>query len=127
MTNLTTNQTKKLSTNSKEVKEAIKKHIIECVYNYEEKEFNTFEESAKHLYEEFKRCTEGDGYLRNKSEQEKFSYWLTGLPFHFHYSNFDIENFLNSLGINPEGKIYEFEKMQHLYHYLIFREMKKAI
>jgi hypothetical protein len=118
-------QVKKLSTNSKEVKEAIKKHIIDCVYNYDEKEFNTIQEAAKHLYNEFKRCTEGDGYLRNKSEQDKFSYWLAGLPFHFHFSYFDIENFLNSLGINPEGKSFDSDKSQKLYHYLIYRETIK--
>jgi hypothetical protein len=118
-------QVKKLSTNSKEVKEAIKKHIIDCVYNYDEKEFNTIQEAAKHLYNEFKRCTEGDGFLRNKSDQDKFSYWLTGLPFHFHFSYFDIENFLNSLGINPEGKTFDNDKSQKLYHYLIYRETIK--
>jgi len=118
-------QVKKLSTNSKEVKEAIKKHIIDCVYNYDENEFNTIQEAANHLYNEFKRCTEGDGYLRNKSEQDKFSYWLMGLPFHFHYSNFDIETYLNSLGINPEGKTFDNDKSQKLYHYLIYRETIK--
>jgi hypothetical protein len=56
-----------MRTNSKVVRDLIKKHILECVYDYEENEFSTLKDACNHLYSEFKRVTEGDGYLRKKT------------------------------------------------------------
>lgn len=119
--------TKKISTNSKEVKEAIKKHILECVYNYETEEtFKTVEESKKYLYEEFKRVANYPYNLqRLPNEQERFSDFMGGCVFWFEFETYKIEEFLNGLGINPEGKKYDFNKVWQLYTYLIFKELKK--
>ena len=62
---------------------------------------------------------------RIPSEQKRFEDYLQGIPFHFHYANEDIETFLNSLGINKEGKKYEPSKMWNLYAYLIYSETLK--
>jgi hypothetical protein len=114
-----------MKTNSKEVRNKIKEHILECVYDYEENEFTAIKDACNHLYSEFKRVTSEDGFLRKKSDQEKFSWYLMGLPFRFHFINHDIESYLNSLGIIPSGKKFDSEKSMVLYHYLIFSETIK--
>lgn len=117
---------KKLSTNSKEVKEAIKRHILECVYNYNEENFNTLEEAKKYLNAEFERVAGHPYNLRRfPNNQDRFSDYLAGIPFWFEFETYKIEEFLNGLGINPEGKKYDANKIFNLYSYLIFRELSK--
>lgn len=115
-----------MKTNSKEVRNAIKNHILECVYNYYENTFPTLKEACDHLYNEFDRVSND---VNNKkiipNEQKRFEYYLQGIPFYFHYTNEDIEAFLNSLGINKEGKKYEPSQMWSLYAYLIYSETLK--
>ena len=105
-----------MKTNSKEVRNAIKNHILECVYDYSENTFPTLKEACNHLYNEFNRVA---------SEQKRFEDYLQGIPFNFYYTNEDLETFLNSLGINKEGKKYEPSKMWNLYAYLIYSETLK--
>ena len=115
-----------MRTNSKEVRNAIKKHILESVYDYSENTFSTLQEACKHLYNEFNRVA---NHVNNKkripNEQKRFEDYLQGIPFHFHYTNEDIETFLNSLGINKDGKKYEPSQMWNLYAYLIYIETLK--
>lgn len=122
-----TTTAKKISTNSKEVKTAIKQHILECVYDYEtETNFKTFEEAKTYLYEEFDRVA-GFAYNLNRypNEQERFADYMGGIPFWFEFETYKIEEFLNGLGINPENKQFDSSKVWSLYTYLIFRELKK--
>jgi hypothetical protein len=115
-----------MKTNSKEVRSQIRKHIIDCVYSYKEEQFQTIKDAANHLYNEFVRVANHPHNLRRiPNEQKRFSDYLMGLPFRFNYSNHDISNYLNSLGINPSGKEYDSEKSIELYHYLIFAETIK--
>ena len=115
-----------MKTNSKEVRNAIKTHILECVYNYSENNFATLEEACSHLYNEFNRvANDENNKKRIPSEQKRFEDYLQWIPFHFHYTNEDLENFLNSLGINKEGKKYEPSKMWNLYACLIYSETLK--
>ena len=115
-----------MRTNSKEVRNAIKNHILECVYDFYGNNFATLKEACNHLYNEFDRVA---NYENNKkifpNEQKRFEDYLQGVPFYFHYTNEDIETFLNSLGINKEGKKYEPSKMWNLYAYLIYSETLK--
>ena len=115
-----------MKTNSKEVRNAIKNHILECVYDYSENNFATLKEACNHLYNEFDRVS-NDSYNKKRipNEQKRFEDYLQGNPFHFHYTNEDLENFFYSLGINKEGKKYEPSKMWNLYAYLIYRETLK--
>ena len=115
-----------MKTNSKEVRNAIKTHILACVYDYSENNFATLKEACNHLYNEFNRVT-NDAYNKKRfpNEQKRFEDYLQGIPFHFHYTNEDIEMFLNSLGINEDGKKYEPSKMWNLYAYLIYSETLK--
>ena len=39
----------------------------------------------------------------------------------------DVEKFLNSLGINPEGKEYDTQKVWHTYRHLLAREISKLV
>ena len=115
-----------MKTNSKEVRNAIKNHILECVYNYSENTFPTLKEACNHLYNEFNRvANHAYNQKRIPNEQKRFEDYLQGVPFHFYYTNEDIETFLNSLGINKEGKKYEPSKMWNLYAYLIYSETLK--
>ena len=115
-----------MRTNSKEVRNAIKNHILECVYDYSENKFATLKEACNHLYNEFDIVA---NHVNNKkripNEQKRFEDYLKGIQFHFHYTNEDIETFLNSLGINKDGKKYEPSKMWNLYAYLIYSETLK--
>ena len=115
-----------MRTNSKEVRNAIRNHILECVYDYSENTFPTLEDACKHLYNEFDRvANHANNKKRIPSEQKRFEDYLQGIPFHFHYTNEDIETFLNSLGINKDGKNYEPSQMWNLYAYLIYSETLK--
>ena len=115
-----------MRTNSKEVRNAIKTHILECVYDYSENNFATLKEACNHLYNEFNRVANHEFNIKIiPSEKKRFEDYLQGIPFHFYYTNEDIENFLNSLGINKEGKKYEPYQMWNLYAYLIFSETLK--
>ena len=115
-----------MKTNSKEVRNAIKNHILECVYDYSENNFATLKEACNHLYSEFDRVANYDyNKKRIPNEQKRFEDYLQGIPFHFHYYNEDIETFLNSLGINKDCKKYEHSQMWNLYAYLIYSETLK--
>ena len=115
-----------MRTNSKEVRNAIKNHILECVYDYSENNFATLKEACNHLYNEFDRVANHENNKKRiPNEQKRFEDYLQGVPFNFYYTNEDIETFLNSLGINKEGKKYEPSKMWNLYAYLIYSETLK--
>jgi 5-formaminoimidazole-4-carboxamide-1-beta-D-ribofuranosyl 5'-monophosphate synthetase len=115
-----------MKTNSKEVKELIKKHILESVSNNEGKYFTSLNELKEHVKNEFNRVANYPANLRQfPNNQDRFSDYLNGLPFNFLFYYSDINDFLNSLGINPENKEHSDEKSVKLYHYLIFREINK--
>jgi hypothetical protein len=111
-------------TNSKQVREQIRKHILECVTDENDNNYNDFNDAKKRLIDEFNRVAGHEYNLkRYPNHQERFSDYLSGIPFNFEYYNYAIKEFLNSLGINPENKEYTDKKSVHLYHYLIFREL----
>ena len=112
-----------MRTNSKEVRNAIRNHISECVYDFSGDNFATLKEACNHLYNEFNRVANHE-YNKKMfpNEQKRFEDYLQGIPFNFHYKNKDIETFLNSLGINKKNKKYEPSQMWNLYAYLIYSE-----
>lgn len=115
-----------MKTNSNQVRKAIRNHILECVYDYSENNFVTLKEACNHLYNEFNRvANHSNNKKRIPNDQKRFEDYLQGVPFHFHYTNEDIEAFLNSLEINKDGKKYEPYKMWNLYANLIFSETLK--
>ncbi len=108
----------------KQVKEAIKKHILECVTNEDGETFNSFKEAAERLKNEFERVADYPSNLKKlPNKQYRFSDYLLGIPFNFEYTYYGIKEFLNGLGINPEGKDYPDDKSLKLYHYLIFKQV----
>lgn len=115
-----------MKTNNKQVKQAIQNHILERVYNDNEKEFTTIQDACNHLFNDFNRVA-GNAYNIKKipNHVERFTDYLTKDPFSFEFTNFGVENFLNGLGINPENKEYTSQKMWALYGLLIYREMDK--
>jgi hypothetical protein len=115
-----------MKTNSKEVRAKIDAHILECVYSENEETYSTIKEACTRLRFEFERVANYEYNMRRiPNHQERFTDWLRGLPFHFYYYNSDIEDFLNGLGINPNGKEYTSEQMWKLYGYLIYCQMLK--
>lgn len=120
--------TKKVPANSKATKQAIQAHILECVTNDNEMHFDTVEEAIKWIASEFDRVANyANNIKRVPNNQERFSDYLNGLPFDFFYYYGDIKDFLNSLGINSQGKEYTDEQSAKLYHYLIYKEVYKAL
>ena len=115
-----------MRTNSKEVKNRIKKHILECVYDNNEQEFKTIGEAVKHLTNDFKRVADYQNNLKRiPNNCERFTDYLQNIPFNFEYENYKLESFLNGLEINPNNKEYSSGKMWNLYGLLIFREIEK--
>jgi hypothetical protein len=114
-----------VKSNSKEVKEKIRKHILESVYDYNENEFSNFNDASKHLTDEFRRVADYPNNLKRfPNDQKRFQDYLQGVPFDFYFYNDDIENYLNGLGINPKGKKYSSDQMWNLYSLLIWREVE---
>ena len=110
------------------VKKQIEQHILDCVYDYNENQFSTIQDACKHLYSEFNRVANyANNIKRIPNDQLRFQDYLQGIPFHFHFYNQDIENYLNSLGINPLNKKYDSDKMWHTYSYYIYSVMLKNI
>ena len=117
-----------MKTNSKEVKKAIQAHILESVYDYNENEFLTLSEACNHLNNEFIRVAGNENNLKKfPNHVERFIDYLQGIPFHFEFENYKIEEFLNSLGINPKNIEYSSEKIWNLYGLLIYREVIKNL
>lgn len=118
----------KLRTNSKAVREQIKAHILESVLDEYGDPFPSLEAACKELLAEFERVA-GHPYERKRipNDQERFRDWMMGLPFSFEYTHHGIAEFLNGLGISPEGKEYDSDKSSVLYHYLIYSEALKAV
>ena len=113
-----------MKTNSKAVKQAIQKHILDCVYDYNENQFADFDGAKNHLLNEFNRvANHGNNVKRIPNEQERFSDYLCGIPFHFEYVNYSINEFLNSLGINKNNKSFSDARIVKMYHYLIYKEI----
>lgn len=117
-----------MKTNNKEVKKAIQAHILTSVYDCKENEFSNLKDACNHLNNEFIVAAGYENNLKRfPNNVDRFIDYLRGIPFHFHYTNEDLEIYLNSLGINPDNKIYSSDKMWNLYGLLIYREMIKNI
>ena len=117
---------KKLKSNSKEVREAIKRHLIEISQN-DDVEIETVEQAIKYIGDRF--ITE---MLKNNNSvrmniQDLFIYWLSGLALHTYYMTDDIIKYLHSIGLYGKDEKQEQEKSADLYYYLIFREVKDSI
>ena len=117
-----------MKSNSKQVRQAIDKHILECVYNHEGEEFKTLKEACNHLNNEFKRVANYSNNLKRfPNTQDRFSDYLQGSTFHFEFEFFKMDEFINGLGINPQGKEFDYDQVQKRYHYLIYSQMIKNI
>ncbi len=113
-----------MKTNSKEVRNAIRAHILESVTDDNGETFPTLEGAILRLRGEFERVANHPANLRRfPNNQERFHDYLMGLPFGFEYENHAIASFLDGLGINPTGKAYDAAKSARLYTYLIFKEV----
>lgn len=113
-----------LKTNSKEVRAEVRKHILDSVYDFEGQAFETFEDAKNHINNEFNRVA---NYARNikvfPNNQDRFSDYLNGAPFNFCIYYSEINEFLDSLGINPENKEFSNNLILKKYHYLIYKEI----
>ena len=115
---------KKIRTNSIVVREQVKKHILECVLDENENEFNIFPLLQDYVRSEFNRVANYPNNLKRiPNKQDRFSDYLNGLPFSFEYYYDGVKDFLNGLGINPTNKEYSDSDSIKLYHYLIFKEI----
>lgn len=121
----------KLRSNSKEVKEAIKQHLIEISQN-DDVEVETVEQAIQYIVNKFynEMIKHNKHYTNNIkiiSYQEIFVNWLNGLSLHTYYTYPDIINYLNGIGLYGKDEKQEQEKAADLYYYLIFKEVKNVI
>ena len=116
---------KKLRTNSKEVKEAIKLHLIEISQN-DDVEIETVNQAINYIVDRFyNEMIKHNKHYNNI--QDLFTYWLNGLALNTYYYTDDIINYLHGIGLYGKDKKQEREKAADLYHYLIFKEVKKDL
>src|SRR5690554_5726044 len=116
---------KKLRSNSKEVREAIKLHLIEISKNDDVK-VETVEQAKKYIVDRFYiEMLKNNNNVKNI--QDLFIYWLSGLALNTYYMTDDIINYLNSIGLYGKDEKQEQEQSADLYHYLIFKEVKNDI
>ena len=116
---------KKLRTNSKEVKEAIRLHLIEISQN-DDVEIETVNQAINYIVNKFyNEMIKHNKHYNNI--QDLFIYWLSGLALHTHYMTDDIINYLHSIGLHGKDEKQEQQKAADLYHYLIFREVKEDL
>ena len=116
---------KKLRTNSKEVKEAIKLHLIEISQN-DDVEIETVNQAINYIVDRFyNEMIKHNKHYNNI--QDLFTYWLNGLALHTYYMTADIINYLHSIGLYGKDKKQEQLKAANLYHYLIFKEVKEDL
>ena len=113
-----------MKTNSKQVREKIRLHILDCVTDDGGNTYPTFEEAAARLRSEFERVANHPHNIhRFPIPQDRFLDYLMGIPFDFEFMDHKITEFLESLEINPTGKEYDAEKSARLYAHLIFKEI----
>lgn len=116
-----------MKTNSTPVRAAIRQHILENVTDNNGDTYATFPDAAARLASEFDRVANYPANLKRfPNGHGRFHDYLMGLPFGFEYTHQGIEDFLNSLGINPTGRKFDNDKSAKLYTYLIYSEMEKA-
>ena len=116
---------KKLRTNSKEVRDAIKQHLIEISQN-DDVEVETVEQAIKYIVNKFYiEMIKHNKHYNNM--QDLFTYWLNGLALNTYYYTDDIINYLHGIGLYGKDKKQEQLKAANLYHYLIFKEVKEDL
>ena len=119
----TTINGKRYNTNSKQVRDAMRKHILDAVTDENGDTLSTFEQAKERLAADFDRVANYPNNIhRFPNEEGRFHDYLMGVPYSFEFANHEITNFLNNLGINPCGKEYDTDKSARLYTYLIFKE-----
>ena len=122
---------KKLRSNSKEVREAIRLHLIEIAEN-DDVEVETVDQAIQYIGDSFynemiKHNKHFNNNIKVISYQEIFADWLNGLSLHTYYTYTDIINYLHSIGLYGKNEKQEREKSADLYYYLIFKEVKNYI
>ena len=116
---------KKLRTNSKEVRDAIKQHLIEISQN-DDVEIKTVNQAINYIVDRFyNEMIKHNKHYNNV--QDLFIYWLNGLALHTYYYTDDIIKYLHSIGLHGKDEKQEREKSADLYHYLIFNEVKNDL
>src|SRR5690554_4416011 len=116
---------KKLRTNSKEVREAIRLHLIEIAQNDDVK-VETVNEAINYIVNRFyNEMIKHNKHYNNV--QDLFIYWISGLSLNTYYMTDDIINYLHSIGLHGKDEQQERQKSADLYHYLIFKEVKNDL
>lgn len=116
---------KKLRSNSKEVRKAVRLHLIEISQN-DDVEVETVDQAINYIVNKFYiEMLKNNKHYNNI--QDLFIYWISGLSLHTYYMTDDIINYLHGIGLYGKDKKQEQEKSADLYHYLIFREVKEDL
>src|SRR5690554_3718745 len=116
---------KKRRTNSKEVREAVRLHLIEISQN-DDVRIETVDQAKNYIINRFYiEMLKNNKHYNNI--QDLFIYWLGGLALNTYYYTDDIINYLHSIGLYGKDEKQKQEKSADLYHYLIFKEVKNDL
>ena len=117
---------KRFKSNSKEVREAIKLHLIEIAEN-DDVEVETVDQAIKYISNKFIIEMVRHDKIHPSNISALFNYWLSGLSLNTYYMTYDIVNYLHSIGLYGKNEKQEQEGSADLYHYLIYKEVKNQI
>ncbi len=116
---------KKIRSNSKEVRDAIRLHLIEIAQN-DDVEVKTVEQAINYIVNRFyNEMLKNNKHYNNI--QDLFTYWLSGMSLHTYFYTKAIIDYLHGIGLYGKDEEQEQEKAADLYYYLIFREVKKDL
>ena len=113
-----------MRSNTIEVKTKIRNHILECVTDENGDNYTDYKDACRRLQSEFNRVANyPDNIQKFSNVQLRFADYMRGIPFGFEYYYNGITEFLDTLDINPNGKVYTDEQSESLYYNLIYREV----
>ena len=111
------------SHNSNHVMNKISEHVVNNVTNEDNEPYSNIVSASNELHIEFVRVANYEYNLyKFPSVRDRFSDYLSGLPFHFEYMVMDIELFFEKIELKY-NKDADFNSIINLYRGLIFNCM----
>jgi hypothetical protein len=115
-----------MKSNSKAVRDQIDTHILDTVLDEYGDNYTDVISACNRVYSEFIRVANfPQNIQRYPNIQSRFSDYLCGIPWNFLIYPYEITEFLNNLGINPQNKQYTSDQSMKLYHHLILAQVLK--
>lgn len=117
-----------LNSNRKEVRNKVKQHILDCVYDDNGNEYERFKKAAGHLAADFKRVANYDNNVRRiPNQQERFKDYMQGVPFYFEHMYYEQRKLVAEWLQSTDPDKYTDQEVADRYYYMIYKEIKNFI